>query len=244
MLAWIIVSGLAMSAVALVGVAALAMRPERFRRLVTPLVALAAGALLGGALFHMLPGALQVIEDPLHTFAWVAGGMLLFHVLEQYLHWHHCHRPVQGHQHRPLGHMLLAADAVHNFIGGVAVGSAFVLDVRLGVVTWLVAVAHEIPQELGDFGVLVHSGWSIRHALVYNVASALTFPVGGVIAYALSGNIDMSALIPFAAGNFIYIATADLMPEITTSPDPRDKVLHSATFALGLGLLLLVAVIT
>lgn len=239
-LAWIVVSGLAMSALALVGGFSVVMNERSFRRLVMPMVALAAGALLGGAMFHMLPDALSVIDDRLSVFVWTVAGLFSFHVLEQFLHWHHCHRPVN--EHRPLGHLILAADGLHNLIGGMAVGSAFVIDIELGVVTWLVAAAHEVPQELGDFGILVHSGWSRRHALLYNMASALTFPLGGLIAYALAGSVDIAVLVPFAAGNFIYIAVADLLPELTTSPMPQDKVVHTVTFGLGLGLLLGVAV--
>lgn len=241
-LAWIVISGLAMSAVALAGGLAVVMRESQFRRLVIPLVALAAGALLGGAMFHMLPEALAVIDDALSVFVWTVAGLFTFHVLEQFLHWHHCHRPVS--QHRPLGYLILAADGLHNLLGGLAVGSAFVVDVRLGIVTWLIAAAHEVPQELGDFGILVHSGWGRRHALMYNAASALTFPLGGVIAYALAGSVDITVLIPFAAGNFIYIAVADLLPEITTSPAPREKVLHTGTFGAGLVMLLAIALVT
>lgn len=241
-LAWIIVSGLAMSAIALVGSVSVLMPEQLFRRLVMPLVALAAGALLGGAMFHMLPESVNQLGNGLSVYVWVMAGLVSFHVLEQFLHWHHCHRPVNEHQ--PLGYLILAADGVHNLIGGVAVGSAFVVDVRLGIVTWIVAAAHEIPQELGDFGILVHSGWSTRHALTYNLASALTFPLGGLLAYALSDTIDVAVLVPFAAGNFIYIAVADLLPEITTTPRPLEKVLHTATFALGLAALLAVAMLT
>ncbi|HEX6247359.1 MAG TPA: ZIP family metal transporter [Nocardioidaceae bacterium] len=240
-LAWIVVSGFAMTALALVGSVTTLMRESVFRRLVMPLVALAAGALLGGAMFYMLPKSLGVVEDPLVVFVWTVAGIFTFHVLEQFLHWHHCHRPVS--EHRPLGYMILAADGLHNLIGGLAVGSAFVVDVRLGVVTWLVAAAHEVPQELGDFGILVHSGWSRRHALMYNVASALTFPLGALLAYGASGRLDVAVLVPFAAGNFIYIAVADLLPEITTSPVPREKALHTITFGLGLAMLLVVAVV-
>jgi zinc and cadmium transporter len=241
-LAWIVVSGLAMSALALVGSASVLMRERRFRRLVMPLVALAAGALLGGAMFHMLPQSLRVLDDTLSVFVWTVAGVYAFHVLEQFLHWHHCHRPVS--EHGPLGYMILAADGLHNLIGGLAVGSAFVVDVRLGIVTWLVAAAHEVPQELGDFGILIHSGWSRRHALMFNFASALTFPLGGLIAYGLAGRVDVAVLVPFAAGNFIYIAVADLLPEITTSPVPREKLVHTVTFGVGLALLLGVALIT
>lgn len=239
---WIVLSGLAMSVVALVGGVALLLPERVFKRVVLPLVGLAAGALLGGALFHMLPESVRVLGNHLAVYVWVAAGLLSFLVLEQFLHWHHCHRPVAD--HRPLGYLILVADGLHNFIGGLAVGGAFVVDVRLGLVTWLVAAAHEVPQELGDFGILVHSGWSPRRALAYNLASALTFPLGGVIAYALAGVVEIAVLVPFAAGNFLYIAVADLLPEITTSPVPREKFLHTACFVLGLGVLLGVAVLT
>ncbi|CDZ90255.1 ZIP family metal transporter [Rhodococcus ruber] len=234
-LGWIVLSGLAMSAVALVGSVSVFMPEQMFSRVVLPLVALAAGALLGGALFHMLPESVEVLGNNLAVYTSVAAGVFSFHVLEQFLHWHHCHRPIG--EHRPLGYLILAADGLHNLIGGMAVGSAFVVDIRLGLVTWLVAAAHEIPQELGDFGILVHSGWSARHALLYNVASALTFPVGGLLAYGASGRIDVAVLVPFAAGNFVYIAVADLLPEITTSPVPREKIVHTASFGLGLAAL-------
>jgi zinc and cadmium transporter len=238
-LAWIAVSGLAMSALALTGSLTLLLPAETFKKLVLPLVALAAGSLLGGALFHMLPESVEALGNDLTVWGWVAGGIFSFFLLEQYLHWHHCHRPVSA--HRPLGYLILVADALHNLIGGLAVGSAFVLDHRLGIVTWLVAATHEVPQELGDFGILVHSGWERRSALLFNVLSALTFLVGGLLAYGVSGHIDVAVLIPFAAGNFIYIAATDLLPEITTSPTAKQKAVLTAGFATGLLLLLTVA---
>jgi zinc and cadmium transporter len=238
-LAWIAVSGLAMSALALTGSLTLVLPAETFKKLVLPLVALAAGSLLGGALFHMLPEAVDALGNDLTVWGWVAAGLFAFFLLEQYLHWHHCHRPVAA--HRPLGYLILVADGLHNFIGGLAVGSAFVLDHRLGIVTWLVAAAHEVPQELGDFGILVHSGWERRSALLFNVLSALTFLVGGLLAYGVSGHIDVAVLIPFAAGNFIYIAATDLLPEITTSPTAKQKTILTAGFAVGLLTLFAVA---
>ncbi|XTP36050.1 ZIP family metal transporter [Mycobacterium sp. TJFP1] len=238
-LPWIVVAGLAMSALALVGSAALLIPERLFSRIVLPLVALAAGALLGGAMFHMLPEAIALSDDTRSVFAWCVAGIVSFHVLEQFLHWHHCHRPVS--RHRPLGYLILMADGLHNLIGGLAVGSAFVVDIRLGIVTWLVAAAHEIPQELGDFGILVHSGWSVPRALFYNVVSALTFLVGALLAYAFAGRIDVAVLVPFAAGNFIYIALADLLPEIATTSVIRDKLFYITTFIAGTLLLWAVA---
>lgn len=231
-LGWIVLSGLAMSVLALVGGVSLILPERMFARVVMPLVALAAGALLGGALFHMLPESVEVLGNTLVVYAAVAAGLFSFHVLEQFLDWHHCHRPIGS--HRPLGYLILVADGLHNLIGGVAVGSAFVVDLRLGVVTWLVAAAHEIPQEFGDFGILVHSGWSAAQALLYNAASALSFPLGGLLAYGLAGRVEVAVLVPFAAGNFLYIALADLLPELTTSPMPRDKIVCTASFAVGL----------
>lgn len=124
-----------------------------------------------------------------------------------------------------------------------AVGSAFVVDFRLGIVTWLVAAAHEIPQELGDFGILVHSSWNTRQALLYNVLSALTFPAGGLLAYGFAGHVDVAVLVPFAAGNFIYIALTDLLPEISTSPIAKHKIVQTLSFAIGLLVLWVIAVL-
>jgi zinc and cadmium transporter len=241
-LVWIIGSGLAMSALALVGSLTLVVPERIFKKLVTPMVSLAAGALLGGALFHMLPESVDELGNTLALYVWLAAGIFGFFVLEQFLHWHHCHQPVGA--HRPLGHLILVADGLHNFVGGLAVGSAFVVDTRLGIVTWLVAAAHEVPQELGDFGILVHSGWNRRQALWFNVLSALTFLVGSLCAYGIAERVDVAFLIPFAAGNFLYIATADLLPELTRAREWRDKLVHTAGFASGLGLLLAVAAAT
>jgi zinc and cadmium transporter len=154
-LGWIMVAGLAMTLLALSGGLALLLPEPVFNRIVLPLVALAAGSLLGGALFHMLPEAVAALGNGPAVYGWLAAGIVTFLVLEQGLQWHHCHRPVA--MHRPLGYMILIADGLHNLIGGFAIGAAFVADTRLGIVTWLVAAAHEIPQELGDFGILVHS---------------------------------------------------------------------------------------
>ena len=240
-LAWIIVSGALMSALALVGSVTLVLPPKVFQRIILPLVALAAGTLLGGALFHMLPASIEALGNGVAVYGGVALGFVSFLVLEQFLHWHHCHRATGA--HRPVGYLILLADGLHNLIGGLAVGSAFVLDIRLGIIAWLVAAAHEIPQELGDFGLLVHSGWSRKRALMFNVLSALTFLLGGLIAYGLSGAVDVAFLVPFAAGNFIYIAAADLIPQFTAEESTLSKLLHTLSFGVGLGLLFVLALV-
>lgn len=240
-LVWIVAAGVAMALLALSGSLTLILPERLFRQVVLPLVALAAGSLFGGAVFHLLPESVAEFGNTLSVYAWLAAGLLAFLVLEQVLHWHHCHRSVTA--HRPLGHLILLADGLHNLIGGLAIGAAFVVDVRLGIVTWLVAAAHEIPQELGDFGILIHSGWSRRSALAWNLVSAATVLVGALAAYFLSGHLDVAVLLPFAAGNFIYIALADLVPELTTPPAAHQKAIHTLGFAAGLGILYAVALI-
>ncbi|HEX6129214.1 MAG TPA: ZIP family metal transporter [Candidatus Limnocylindria bacterium] len=238
-LAWVVVSGAAMSVIALVGSLTLVLRTATLERLLLPLVAFAAGALLGGAFFHMLPEAIAAMGAGLDTFGALLAGFVAFYLLEQYLHWHHCH-DVEC-EHRPVGYLILAADALHNLIGGLAVGAAFTLGVPIGLSTWLAAAAHEVPQELGDFGILATAGWRPRQALLLNLASALTFPLGAVSAFLLSDVLEVSWLVPFAAGNFIYIAGSDLLPQLIEPTSMPRKLENSVALLAGIGLLLLTA---
>jgi zinc and cadmium transporter len=238
---WIVGSGLLMSAIALVGSVTLLLSEQMRQRILLPLVAFAAGSLLGGAFFHMLPASLAAGMSEVTVYTLTLSGFAVFFALEQFLHWHHCHR-AETECKKPLTYLILIGDGLHNFLGGLAVAGTFLIDIRLGIVTWLAAAAHEIPQELGDFGVLVHGGWERRQALFYNVLSALTFLVGGLIAYVASFRLDVSFLVPFAAGNFIYIGAADLIPEVKAHDDLRTNIVHFAAFVVGVGLLLWVKV--
>jgi zinc and cadmium transporter len=185
----------------------------------------------------MIPVGLAAGMRDMTVYALILAGFAVFFGLEQFLHWHHCHRADTACK-KPLTYLILIGDGLHNFLGGMAVAGAFLIDIRLGVVTWLAAAAHEVPQELGDFAVLVHGGWERRKALLYNVLSALTFLAGGMIAYAVSFRLDVSLLVPFAAGNFLYIGAADLIPEVKAHTDFRANVVHFAAFAVGIALML------
>lgn len=225
-----------MSAIAMVGSLTLVLKPATLERLLLPLVAFAAGSLIGGAFFHMIPAAIDANANTLSIGVAVVTGFTVFFVLEQVLHWHHCHR-AQSDCKKPLTYLILIGDALHNFLGGLAIAGTFLIDVRLGITSWLAAAAHEVPQELGDFGVLVHGGWSKRRALLFNVLSGLTFLLGGLLAYGLSFQVDVSWLIPFAAGNFLYIGASDLVPEVNKHDDHKANAVHLLAFVLGVALL-------
>ena len=233
---WIFLGGVLMSAIALVGSLTLLLSEAALNRVIMPLVAFAAGSLLGGAFFHMLPAALlEAPADPT-VFLWVLIGFALFFALEQFLHWHHCHRASSDCK-KPLTYLILLGDGLHNFLGGLGVAGVFLIDIRLGIAAWVAAAAHEVPQELGDFGVLIHGGWSKRNALLLNLASGLTFLVGGLVAYVASSRIETAFLVPFAAGSFIYIGASDLVPEVNKHGDIRTNVFHFASFIAGIALL-------
>ena len=232
-----------MSAIALVGSATLLLKKETLARMVLPLVALAAGSLIGGALFHMIPAALASRQyTELSAFGWTAAGFTVFLALEQFIHHHHCHHATTDCK-QPLTYLILIGDGLHNFLGGLAVAGTFLVDIRLGIATWLAAAAHEIPQELGDFGALVHGGWTTRRALMANFLSALMFPVGALLTYAVSFHMNTDFLIAFGAGNFLYIGASDLVPEVNKSRTAADNIRHFTAFAAGLGILLAIRLI-
>jgi zinc and cadmium transporter len=233
---WIFLGGLLMSAIAVVGSVTLLLKEATLNRIVMPLVAFAAGSLLGGAFFHMLPAALEKAPAITAVFLWVLIGFALFFALEQFLHWHHCHRASSDCK-KPLTYLILLGDGLHNFLGGLGVAGVFLIDIRLGITAWLAAAAHEVPQELGDFGVLIHGGWNRGRALLLNLISGLTFLLGGMVAYAASARIDVGFLVPFAAGNFIYIGASDLVPEVNKHRDVGANVIHFGSFVAGIALL-------
>ncbi len=238
-LVWIILGGFLMSAIAMVGGVATLFRPATFEKLLLPLVALAAGTLLGGAFFHMVPEGSEAL-GVLSAAVWLMGGFVTFLGLEQFLHWHHSHQN-DATCRKPVTYLILIGDAIHNFLGGLGIASTFLLDAKTGIIAWFAAAAHEVPQELGDFGILVHGGWPRRQALIWNFISGLTFPLGALLAYLVSQHLRVSGLVLFAAGSFIYIAASDLIPEIKGHGKLRGALLHFCCLVAGLLLMLMLA---
>ncbi|MBN1325703.1 ZIP family metal transporter [Candidatus Falkowbacteria bacterium] len=233
----ILISTLLMSLIAWVGLLTLFLNEKRLKKIIFPLVALSAGALLGGAFLHMIPESIIEMGTGLEVFIWLLFGFSLFFLMEQFIQWHHCHKLPSEHK-KPVTYLILIADGIHNFIGGLAIASAFIVDIKVGLVTWLACAAHEVPQELGDFGILIHGGWEKKKALFFNFLSALTIVLGGLIAYFLSTKINVAFLVPFAAGNFIYIACSDLIPEIKQESSFKNNLIYFSVFIIGILLIL------
>jgi zinc and cadmium transporter len=241
-----LLSVLAVCLVSLVGVGTLSCSTARLRRLAAMLVSFAVGTLLGDAFIHLLPEAFAGGERPLGTSLLVLGGILVFFVVEKLLRHHH--GPLHDHHHerpgeraRPeLAAINVIGDAVHNFIDGVLIGASYLVTPALGLSTTIAVLFHEIPQELGDFGVLVHSGLSVRKAVLLNLASASTAVLGTVMALAagsLAGETVTSVLVPMAAGGFVYIAGADLIPELQHDRSLSSLLLQSGFIAAGIAVM-------
>jgi len=230
-----ILAVLAVSAIAFAGIVVLVVREGLLRRIVPILVSFAVGALLGDALFHLLP---ELAEDGGITvgISWVMAGAILFlYILEKFIHLHHqLNAPEHRHVH-PVVLTNLLGDGVHNFVDGAIIAGSFLVSPSLGIATTIAVALHEIPQEMGDLGVLVHAGLSPKRALVYNFASAMTAMLGAIIALLLAGAIDgiERPLLAISAGAFIYIAGADLIPELHKGTSIRTGVIQFFGIASG-----------
>lgn len=239
-LGWILLTTGVISLLAWIGILTLFLNDAVLEEILLLLVALAAGSLIGGAFLHLLPRAIGLYGagNTLPLFLYTIAGFCLFYLLEQFIQWHHHHAAT--HDHEPVTYLVLLADTVHNFIDGLVVAGAFLLSVDVGLVTAAAIGLHEIPQEIGDFGVLVYGGFEEVEALVLNFLTQATVIVGGVVGYLVGGHVEgmPAVLLPFAAGTFIYIASSDLIPEMTVETNQRKATLTFGVFLLGILLML------
>lgn len=223
---WAVGASIAVSLISLIGIFSLLFREGWFNKILILLIGFSAGGLIGGAFLHLLPEALEQGEAQA-IFPYLILGFIAFFILEKYLHWRHCHEGVCT--VHAFTYLNLIGDGIHNFSDGLVIGASFLVSIRFGIITALVIILHEIPQEIGDFGVLVYGGFSKLKALYYNFVIALTCILGTVIGYFISANMHnfSSFLLPFTAGGFIYIAACDLIPEIH-----KESSLKRSTFSL------------
>lgn len=215
-LSLILGSILLVSLLSLTGVFLLSFRESLLRKFLLPFVGFATGALFANVFLHLLPEALEGASEPIVPLSLVLVGIVLSLIIERFVHWHHCHTiDCPDHTH-PIGTMMLIGDGVHNILDGILIASAYIVGTEIGIATTIAVILHEIPQEIGDFAVLIHSGFSRGRALFYNFLSALPAFLGALGVLFLSGSIAHVELllIPLAAGNFLYIAGSDLLPEL------------------------------
>ena len=203
------------SLLSLVGVVTLSLRPARLQKMLIFLVAFAVGALFGDVFIHLLPESFEKISGSLVTSLLVIVGFLIFFVLEKFIRWRHL-GSVQTSTVRPVVTMNIVGDAAHNLIDGMLIAASFMVSVPIGVTTTVAIVLHEIPQEIGDFGILVNGGLSIRRALLFNLMAALMAFLGAIVTLLIGSRISNYGvyLLPVTAGGFIYIAGPDLIPEL------------------------------
>jgi len=240
-LVWALGASIVVSLISFVGVISLLLKENLLNKILLLLISFSAGALIGGAFLHLIPEAVEKSGHSSEVYLFVIVGFILFFVLEKYLHWRHCHKgKCEIHM---FTYINLVGDGVHNFIDGLIIGSSFVVNVNFGLTTTFAIIMHEIPQEIGDFGVLVYGGLNKNKALFYNFLSALTAVLGTVIGYALANTSDvfLKLLMPVAAGGFIYIASCDLIPELHKEQNLKKATLSMAVFILGVAFMYFVA---
>ncbi len=221
---------LLVSVASLSGVLFLSMRPERVTRLSAWLVAFASGTLIGGAFFHLIPESLRLTNA---TFPLLVAGIMSFFALEKFLCWHHCHEArCEVHNFTYLN---LVGDCIHNFLDGLIIAGGFLVSAEVGLVTTAVVLFHEVPQEIGEFGVLTYGGFSAGKAVVINGLTGLTSVAGGMSGYLFSMHVKglQPLLLPFAAGAFAYIALADLIPELHRQRRPAESFAQFSLMILG-----------
>ncbi len=234
-----IVSIIIVSLVSLVGVFTLSLREEVIKKYTFVLVSLAVGALLGDAFIHLIPEAFES-TNPLLVSLLIISGIIFFFILEKFLHWHHHEDDTSHHTIHPVGKLVLFSDGVHNFIDGVVIGVSFIVSIPVGIATTLAVILHEIPQEIGDFAVLLHAGYTRKKALWLNFLSALTALLGVFVAFMLGGVGEefTTWILPIAAGGFIYIAVADLIPELHKTKNIKQSLTQITALIFGVVVML------
>lgn len=242
MIVWLysLASVIIISLISLIGVSTLSLREQELKKILLLLVSFSAGGLFGDAFFHLIPEAAEN-GFGIHVSIYILLGIILSFFIEKFLQWRHCHIPTSEDHPHSFAYMNLFGDAVHNLIDGLIIGGSYLTSIQLGVATTLAILFHEIPQEIGDFGVLIYGGFTRIRALLFNFATAATAILGAIIALSLSSLIQdfIPFIIPFAAGNFIYIAGSDLIPELRKEePSLLKSALQIVVFVLGVFILL------
>lgn len=231
------------SIISLIGIFTFSIKIDRLRKALLFLVSFSAGALLGDTFIHLFPTMIEQGGFGLDAAAYLLSGMLIFFILEKFIHWRHCHIPTSKEHPHPFVYMNLIGDSLHNLIDGMVIAGSYLVSIPLGFATTLAVIFHEIPQEIGDFGVLVHGGFKRMKALLFNFLTALTAVAGAIVVLAAGMKAENITLliIPFTAGGFLYVAGSDLIPELHKETDAKKSVVQ--LIGLVLGVLIMVALL-
>jgi zinc and cadmium transporter len=235
-----IASVIVVSLVSLIGIIAMAVNEQRLRRMIFILVSLATGGLFGDAFIHLLPESFGKSGATVKPSVYVLIGIFAFFILEKFLRWRHEHSLVSGSHIHPVGYLNLFADGLHNLIDGMLIGASYLVSWPVGLATTLAVILHEIPQEIGDFGILLQAGFSKTRALLFNYLSAATAIIGTIIALSVGSRVEnfSTTMLPLTAGGFIYIAGSDLIPELNKEVNLTTSLAQLAAMMAGVGLML------
>jgi zinc and cadmium transporter len=234
------VSVFVVSIVSLVGILTLSFRADRLQSILLYMVSFAAGGLFGDVFLHLLPEVVEEYGFSLGVSFSILGGVVIMFFVEKIVQWRHCHHADDSHV-SSMAVMNLIGDGVHNLIDGLIIGVSYAVSIPVGVATTIAVIFHEIPQEIGDFGVLIHGGFSKKRALFINFLSALFAVIGATIALLLTAQATsvIAVLVPLAAGSFVYIAGADLIPELHKHTSTRTSSFQFLAFLSGIGVMYL-----
>jgi len=224
----------AVSLISLVGLLTFPIKEQKLRSLLLYLVSFSAGGLFSDAFIHLIPEAAEKGLG-LNVPMYILSGIIASFILEKLIQWRHCHIPTSEEHPHPFAYMNLFGDGVHNFIDGIVVAVSYIASLPVGIATTLAVVFHEIPQEIGDYGVLLHGGFNKNEALMFNFLTAIMAVFGALLALVLSIYIENFTifLLSFAAGEFIYIAGSDLVPELHKETEPLKSLLQLIAFIFG-----------
>ncbi|MEM2956255.1 MAG: ZIP family metal transporter [Candidatus Pacearchaeota archaeon] len=228
----ILIATFLVSLISLIGIITLSLKKKLINRILILIIPFAAGALIGGAFLHLIPEASEKISYFLISL-FTLLGFTLFFLIEKLFHWRHCHKgECKVHT---FSYLILIGDAIHNFIDGLIIAASFILSYPIGIASTIAIALHEIPQEIGDFSILVYGGIKIKRALLFNFFSALTAILGGIIGFFISESTNLAIfMLPIAAGGFIYIASSDLLPELRKEKKLDKSIIDFIIFLIGI----------
>lgn len=237
----IIIATIIVSLISLVGIFTVYKNSEFYKPIIKKIISLAAGSLLAISFLDLLPESVDNYYDTRTITMTVLASFLLFFILERYWHWHHCrciHDNAHNHDHDEKKNLIftnLIGDGIHNFLDGFLIATAFMLDFYIGIMTTFAVILHEIPQEISDFGILLYGGLTKSRAIIYNLLFAMTAIIGGIVSYLFGQKFEnlLPFMTAFAAGNFIYLASADLIPELQHEKNPKKIWQHTVWLLAG-----------